>query len=109
MLYIERNEDGTIKAIHQQPCGKAVEQKTLMDEEVLAFLGADGKLESWIHLLSLSDVSVIRIIEDLIDVLVKKNIIMLTDLPQEARNKLNERKKVRARMEGDQLLVDDIL
>lgn len=109
MLYIERNEDGTIRAIHQHPNGKAVEQKTLMDEEVLAFLSSDGKLESWIHLLSLSDVSIIRIIEDLVDVLVKKNVIMLTDLPQEARNKLNERKKVRERMEGDQLLVDDIL
>ncbi|HHO46876.1 MAG TPA: hypothetical protein ENN06_00175 [Desulfobacteraceae bacterium] len=109
MLYIERNEDGTIRAIHQSPTGKAYEQKNLMDEEVLAFLGSDDELESWIHLLSLSDVSIIRIIEDLVDVLVKKNVIMLTDLPREARNKLNERKQVRERMEGDQLLVDDII
>jgi len=109
MLYIERNEDGTIRAIHQNPTGKTVEQKSLMDEEVLAFLGKDSKLESWIHLLSLSDVSIIRIIEGLVEVLVKKNVIMLTDLPQEARNKLNERRKVREKMDSNQLLVDDIL
>lgn len=109
MLYIERNEDGTIRAIHQNPNRNAVEQKTLLDEEVLAFLGRDSKLESWIHLLSLSDVSIIRIIEDLVDVLVKKNVIMLTDLPQEARQKLHERKKVREKMDSNQILVDDIL
>jgi hypothetical protein len=109
MLYIERNEDGEIAAIHQAPSAKAKEQKLLMDEEVLKFLGSEGKLDSWIKLLSLSDISVIRVLEDLIDLLVKKNVIMLTELPEEARDKLRERKRVRERMESDQLMVDDIL
>lgn len=109
MLYIERDADGAIVAIHQAPSAKATEQKALMDEEVLAFLGRDGKLDSWIKLLSLSDVSIIRVLEDLIDLLVKKNLIMLTELPEEARAKLRERKRVRERMEHDQLIVDDIL
>jgi hypothetical protein len=111
MLYIERNADGVIAAIHQAPSEKATEQKTLMDEEVLAFLSSDsdGKVDSWIKLLSLSDVSIIRVLEDLIDLLVKKNVIMLTELPEEARDKLRERKRVRERMENDQLMVDDIL
>lgn len=109
MLYIERNEDGEIAAIHHAPSAKAKEQKLLMDEEVLKFLGSEGKLDSWIKLLSLSDISVIRVLEDLIDLLVKKNVIMLTELPEEAREKLRERKRVRERMESDQLMVDDIL
>lgn len=109
MLYIERNADGAIAAIYQAPSEKAREQKGLMDEEVLQFLGQDGKLDSWIKLLSLSDVSIIRVLEDLIDLLVKKNVIMLTELPEEARGKLRERKRVRERMENDQLMVDDIL
>lgn len=109
MLYIERNTDGAITAIHQAPSDKAKEQKSLMDEEVIEFLGKEGGLDSWIKLLSLSDVSIIRVLEDLIDLLVKKNVIMLTELPDEARDKLRERKRVRERMEHDQLMVDDIL
>lgn len=109
MLYIERNTDGTIAAIHQTPSATTTEQKTLMDEEVLEFLGKEGRLDSWVKLLSLSDVSIIRVLEDLIDLLVKKNVIMMTELPEEARDKLGERKRVRERMEHDQLMVDDIL
>lgn len=109
MLFIERNTDGTIEAIHHTPTPKTTEQKSLMDEEVLEFLGKEGRLDSWIKLLSLSDVSIIRVLEDLIDLLVKKNVIMLTELPEEARGKLWERKRVRERMEHDQLMVDDIL
>ena len=109
MLYIERNEDGTVAAICQSPTEKATEQKSLMDEEVLEFLGREKNIDSWIQLLSLSDVSIIRVLEDLIDVLVKKNIIMMTDLPEEARDKLKERKSVRKKMDNGQLVVDDIL
>jgi len=109
MLYIERNADGSIVAIHQAPSEKATEQKALTDEEVLEFLGSEGKLDSWIKLLSLSDVAIIRVLEDLVDLLVKKNVIMLTELPEGARDKLRERKRVRERMESDQLMVDDIL
>jgi hypothetical protein len=109
MLYIERNEDGAIVAIYQAPSEKATEHKTLIDEEVFEFLGSDGKPDSWIKLLSLSDVSIIRVLEDLVDLLVKKNVIMMTELPDEAIAKLRERKRVRERMEGDHLMVDDIL
>ena len=80
-----------------------------MDEEVLEFLGREKNIDSWVQLLSLSDVSIIRVLEDLIDVLVKKNIIMMTDLPEEARDKLKERKSVRKKMDNGQLVVDDIL
>lgn len=109
MLYIERNTDGTITAIHQTPHANASEKKTMLDEEVIAFLDKDGKLDSLIQLLSLSDLSIVRIIEDLIDLLVKKNVIMLTDLPEEARDKLKERKRVRKKMDSDSFIVDDIL
>lgn len=109
MLYIERHTDGTIAAIHQTPTDKATERKTMLDEEIIAFLGKDGELDSWIQLLSLSDISIIRVIEDLIDVLIKKNVIMLTDLPEEARDKLKERKRVRQKLAPDSFIVNNIL
>lgn len=109
MLYIERDSDGKITAIHRAPTANATERKPLLDEEVVEFLGKDTELESWIQLLSLSDVSIIRVIEDLVDVLVRKNVIMLTDLPEEARDKLTERKRVRQKMGSDPFLVNNIL
>lgn len=109
MLYIERNSDGKIVALHQTPSEDVTEQKTLLDEEIIEFLSKDNKLDSWIQLLSLSDVSIIRVLEDLIDVLIKKNVIMLTDLPEEARSKLKERKRVRKKMGDGTFIVDDII
>lgn len=109
MLYIERDKNGKISAVHQSPTDKTTENKTLMDEEVIAFLNNDGTLDSWVQLLSLSDNSIIRVLEDLIDVLIKKNVIMLTDLPEEARSKLKERKRVRKKMGNGSFIVDDII
>ncbi len=109
MLYIERNEDGTIAAICQSPNEKATEKTSLMDEEILSFLGKNKEIDSWVQLLSLTDVSIIRVLEDLIDVLLRKNIIIQTDLPAEARDKLNERMKLRKKLDSELLMVDDIL
>lgn len=44
------------------------------------------------------DVEFIRVLEDLIDVLVTKGVINLTDLPPEALEKLSQRRRVRRRM-----------
>lgn len=109
MLYIERDEEGRISSIHHNPTEKTTEQKTLLDEEIIAFLSKDKELNSWIQLLSLSDLSIIRIIEDLVDILVNKNVIMFTELPEEARNKLKERKRVREKMGDDPFIVNDII
>jgi len=58
------------------------------------------------------DVDFIRVLEDLIDILVAKGVINLTDLPPQALDKLSQRRRVRRRLrdaldliEGD----DDIL
>ncbi len=109
MLYVERDQYGKVAGIFQSPTSKASEEKSLMDEEVLDFLRRTEDTDSWVQLLSMSDVSIIRVLEDLIDLLVKKKVIMLTELPDEAREKISERKRVRQRMEEDQLMVDNIV
>ena len=60
-------------------------------------------------LLELSDVGIIRILEDLIDLLIRKNVILFTELPLEAQAKISERKKVRERIAPGDIMVDDIL
>ncbi len=109
MLYIERDKVGNIIALHVKPESNAREQKAIMDEEILEFLNKSVDTDPWVQLLSLSDMSIIRILEDLIDLLIRKNVIMLTDLPEEAQSKIRERKRVRKKIDPNHLMVDDIL
>ncbi|OGQ94760.1 MAG: hypothetical protein A2521_16720 [Deltaproteobacteria bacterium RIFOXYD12_FULL_57_12] len=109
MLYVERDENGKIVAIRHACDAKAAEKKSMIDEEVLDFLDKNVNMDPFMQLLSLSDIGIIRILEDLIDLLIKKNIFMLTELPQEAQEKINERKHVRQKMSDQCFMVDDIL
>jgi hypothetical protein len=109
MLYIERDNDGNIISLHNKPETDASEQKSIMDEEILEFLNRSVDTDPWMQLLSLSDIGTIRILEDLIDLLIRKNIILFTELPAEAQTKINERKQIRKKIDTDQLMVDDIL
>lgn len=47
------------------------------------------------------DGSMIRVIEDLLDVLLGKHLILLTDLPMDAQRKLLARKETRRSLLGD--------
>jgi hypothetical protein len=109
MLYVERNDNGKIIGLHRTSGPKADEQKSIMDEEILEFLNKNVDTDPWVRLLSLSDIGIIRIVEDLIDLLISKNVILFTDLPEEAQSKIRERKEVRERIAPQDLMVDDIL
>ena len=111
MFYAERDQNGTVIAIRKQPGGDTVDREPLSQNEVEAFLSSEFGRNSYEVMLRAADQTMIRVLDDLIDVLVRKNIILLTDLPEEAREKLGSRQEVRRRMhdEGDDLTVDDIL
>ena len=109
MLYIERDNNGKIIALNNKPESSPGERKTIMDEEILEFINRTVDTDPWVQLLTLSDVGIIRILEDLIDLLIRKNIILFTDLPEEAQTKIRERKQVRKKIDPNHLMVDDIL
>lgn len=111
MFYAERDQDGTIIAIRRNPGGDNVDSRPLSEQETEEFLASEFGRSSYEVLLKAADQKMIRVLDDLIDVLVRKNIIMLTDLPDEARQKLGSRQEVRRRMhdDGDSLTVEDIL
>ena len=52
-------------------------------------------LEDAMKQLSSSDTETIRVIEDLVDLLIEKKLILLTDLPAAAQKKLSERRQIR--------------
>jgi len=109
MLYVERDEAGRIIALHSNPDPKAAEQKSGMDEELLEFLHTTVSADSRKLLLSLSDMGIIRLLEDLIDLLIQKNLIFFTELPEQAQERIRERKRLRETMTSQNLTVDNIL
>ena len=66
------------------------------------------KTEAAEQQLSQSDTSIVRVLEDLVDVLVQRGVIQFTDLPQAAQDKLMSRQQTRARLQNSlQLLPDE--
>lgn len=106
MLYIERAKDGRIIALHNASTPAAQERKPLLDEEVLEFLNTT---DSWEQSIAMSDFGAVRIIEDLIDVLIRKNVINFTDLPEQAQQKIREREHLRRKIVPQDILVHDII
>ena len=109
MLYVERDAEGRIIAMHSAPQPNAAEAKTVVDEEILDFLNKTISADSRKLLLSLSDMGIIRLLEDLIDLLIQKNIIFFTELPEQAQERIRERKRLRESMTSQDLTVDNII
>jgi hypothetical protein len=107
MIYVKRNKEGKIIALHRHSGGKLKEKKDVTDEEVIDFLNEDGDVDGYTNLLSLSDLAIIRIVEDLIDLLIRKNLFQFTELPEDAQHKLIQRKQLRDKMISKSILIDD--
>lgn len=57
--------------------------------------------------LASSDLSLVRVLEDLIDLMIDKNLICFTDLPEAAKQKLLDRRSIRSEITGLDLLGDE--
>ena len=94
MLYATRRSDGTIETLSRSeaPGSAPVEPS---DPEVLQFIERGPGT-----VFTESDAELVRVIEDLIDTLISKNVIRHTDLPAAAQRKLSLRKGLRTRLAG---------
>src|SRR3954471_22312128 len=102
MPFIRRDAQGAIDSLHRRDDGGA---EFLPDDhpDVRAFLGAEpARPEPGFASL---DADFIRVIEDVIDTLISKNVINITDLPLEAQTKLFSRKTFRERATKDALML----
>ncbi|UXY14241.1 hypothetical protein N8I74_13060 [Chitiniphilus purpureus] len=103
MPYVRRNSDGRIVALFEHQEHPAQEFLSQGSPEVLGFLGVAGGGDAF----SALDNDFVRVIEDLIDVLMQKNLLALTDLPAEAQVKLLARRRLRQDLKGPSILLDD--
>ena len=90
MPFVARNALGVITSLHAQAEAAAVEFLPDSDPAVQAFVGNPGHAGDGGF--GQLDADFIRVLEDLIDVLIQRKLINLTDLPEDARRKLYSRK-----------------
>lgn len=103
MIYVKRDSTGRVVAVSQEPMeGFSLSDESAADEinEVLAS-ATDSLFQS-------SDLEFIRVLDDVIDLLIAKNLILFTELPEIVQEKYTQRTRMRERRrESLHLLEDD--
>lgn len=104
MPYIQRGADGKIIAVSNDPLNAPSEQISSDAPELHAFV---ERLTDSGDVFETSDMKLIRVIEDVIDLLIAKNVICITELPQPVQAKLMERRSLRHSLNSLTLFGDD--
>jgi hypothetical protein len=106
MPYVSRDENGKVTGISDKSTPNAREFLPNDNPEVLRYLrGANPKAMR--ETLNESDTEMARITEDIIDVLISRNMLNFTDLPIQAQRKLMARQKLRRNLSALSNLVAD--
>ena len=105
MVFVKRDPNNTVCAIFAKDEEGNLEYLDNDDEDVIAFL-TQCTLEKQYSFLK-SDLDLIRVIEDLIQILMEKNLISITDFPLSVIEKLVARQKIRKQFENVSKIFDD--
>ena len=109
MPYVKRDSTGRIISLHGS-AEEACEQLPASHPDVVQFL-AQTTLPTpaaYKRALAESDQDIARITEDLIHLLISKNLILFTDLPNVVQLKLLDREKLRSHLqEAEDNFLDD--
>lgn len=130
MPYLRRNAHGQITGLVDHPDNSDDKEASLTDPEVQAFLlstvaptenaaGQHHAQSDYLHVLQMvrgmqgrlleleqSDLDFIRVLEDLIDLLVAKDLLLFSDLPAAAQKKLIDRRRLRDEQRDPPLIVE---
>lgn len=95
MPYVKRNEQREIIALSEKSLEGFSELLAQDDPTIVKFIETLSGEQA--HMME-SDLDFVRVLEDLIDVLVAKNYILFTDLPDIAQEKMRERQVLRGKL-----------
>lgn len=95
MPYARRDADGRVVALTLEPESGDEELLDVGHPDVVAFLRGGAAAPDQKLRLSTMDLDMARVMEDLIDILVQRRVLMFTDLPPAAQRKLMERRRLR--------------
>ena len=105
MPYIKRDEAGQIVMVSDSARSDTHEEIAFDAPELRAFV--ERMTDSGGGVFESSDMKMIRAIEDVIDLLISKNVICITDLPAAVQTKLMERRSLRHSLNSLNLLGED--
>jgi len=109
MLYIKRDKDGVINDILFTP-GPDREEISLHDPKLKEFIeNSPNSTELVQQVLNQLDLDMVRVIEDVIDILIDKNLMLFTDLPTPVQNKILFKKTIRNISNNTSIMVDEEL
>ena len=87
MLYVKRDAWGNLQQVEAAPF-EGMDGELLADSQEAQAWFANQSVESSLLQLKQSDLDMIRVLEDLITVLIRKGVVRITDLPEAAQSKL---------------------
>lgn len=102
MPYVARDGDGRIVAVAEEAAIAAAEAIDADAPELAEFLAR--LVPEAANDIARTDLGLIRVVEDLIDTLIDKNLIRFTDLPEAAQHKLVQRRSLRHSLNSLNLL-----
>ena len=103
MPFIHRDEQGNIVAVSQDTSAQCAEELPPGSPELVAFLQSMDSTSS----LHATDQDFVRVLEDVVELLVEKGIILFTDLPQSAQEKVMLRQQLRSELGAKLDLIGD--
>jgi len=98
MFHVLRDANGLISSLHREPVLGSM-ALAADHPDVVAFMGGHTGQQRFADL----DASLVRVVEDLIDALIRRNVLCITDLPLEAQHKLFDRKHFREGLQSHAL------
>jgi hypothetical protein len=98
MLYALKDEKGEIQAVSDKQLSSDWVFVDLEDESVHGFLQRNPAIGG--KVMQAADADFIRVLEDVIDLLIDKQIIQFTELPDPVQNKLLNRRRYREELRG---------
>ncbi|HEY9269060.1 MAG TPA: hypothetical protein VIO39_06390 [Methylotenera sp.] len=111
MPYVSRDASGLVTGIFLKSQSNVTEFLPNDHPDILRFFGGalpQNLTNNALMDLTQSDIDFIRVIEDLVDILINKNVITFTDLPSKVREKIVNRLDARGRLAGtNDIVVSD--
>lgn len=104
-MHIKRNEQGEIIAVSRVAETGFTESPATDTEELNVFLRALTPSQQ--KNLAETDLDMVRVLEDLVGLLIERDVIRFTDLPAAAQTKLLSRRELRKPSQGMNLLDDE--
>ena len=101
MPYVKRDSSGQLMAISQEPLEGFGEYLDSDASELTAFVGKQGIGSQ----LDNTDQDFVRVLEDLITLLTDKGVILFTELPQSAQDKMLQRQQLRSELSSELNLI----